>query len=97
MFVQRVGELCRKQGLSYSKFARASGIGFRTAKELYEDPSYQMNTITLYKCCKFFNLPLTELLVESDKSIDSNIATSDTSIRINKSAPCKRSQATFVC
>lgn len=64
MFYQRVGELCRDRGLSYSKFARAAGVGFRTAKELYEDPSCQMSTVTLYKCCKFFNVPSTEVLVE---------------------------------
>ncbi len=68
MFIQRVGDLCRERGLSYTKFARGANVGFRTAKELYEKPTAQMNTITLYKCSKFFNVPITELLIEEPES-----------------------------
>ncbi len=66
MFKQRVGVIAKERGLSYTKFARAAGIGFRTAKELFENQDTQMNTITLYKCSKFFNVSITELLVEAD-------------------------------
>lgn len=68
MFKQRVGELMRERGWSYGKFSRASGVGRRTAQALYEDPYCQMNTITLYKCSKFFNVPITELLVEEEQT-----------------------------
>ena len=63
MFRHRVGEFIKLRGLTYSKFARAAGVGMRTAKELYEDPCCQMNTITLYKCCVFFGVQPSELLV----------------------------------
>lgn len=69
MFRQRVGAICQERGLSYTKFARNAGIGFRTAKELYYNPNAQMNTVTLYKCSKFFGVPITDLLVESDEAV----------------------------
>ena len=68
MFRQRVGELMRERGLSYSKFSRATRIGMQRSKDLYENPLAQMNTTTLYRCSKFFNVPITELLVEDEQS-----------------------------
>ncbi len=64
MFRHRVGELMRVQGLTYSRFARANDIGMETAKQLYENPYYQMNTSTLYRCCKFFSAQPGDLLVD---------------------------------
>jgi DNA-binding Xre family transcriptional regulator len=64
MFGHRVGELMRSQGLTYSRFARATDIGMATAKQLYENPYYQMSTSTLYRCCKFFGVQPGDLLVE---------------------------------
>lgn len=64
MFGHRVGELMRSQGLTYSRFARTTDIGMATAKQLYENPYYQMNMSTLYRCCKFFGVQPGDLLVE---------------------------------
>lgn len=62
MFRHRVGELMRSQGLTYSQFGRLSKVGMQTARELYEDPYYQMGASTLYKCCKFFGVQPGDLL-----------------------------------
>lgn len=68
MFKHRARELMQEHQLTYSKFSRASGVGMQTAKQLWEDPYYQMGIDTLYKCSKFFGVPITELLVEDDES-----------------------------
>lgn len=62
MFRQRVGELMRSRGLTYSKFARSANVGMETARQLYEDPYYQMSSSTLYTCCKFFGVQPGDLL-----------------------------------
>lgn len=52
----------REREVSYSKLARSADIGMATAKELYENPYYQMNIATLYKCCRFFGVQPGDLL-----------------------------------
>jgi len=54
------------RGLSYSRFARAADVGMETARQLYENPYYQMNMSTLYRCCKFFSVQPGDLLVEME-------------------------------
>ena len=66
MFRHRVGELMQARGLTYSRFARSADIGMATARQLYENPYYQMNTSTLYRCCKFFDVQPGDLLVEME-------------------------------
>lgn len=68
MFKHRVGDLMKDKGITYSQLARRAGIGMQTARDLASDPCYQMGIDTLYKCCKFFGVPATDLLVESDTS-----------------------------
>lgn len=63
----KVGELIKARKLTYSKFARASGIGMQTAKQLYEDPCYLLKPVTLEKCCIFFNVKPGDIL-EIDKA-----------------------------
>lgn len=63
----------RSRGLSYSRLARSAEIGMETARRLYDDPYYQMNTSTLYKCCKFFGVQPGDLL-EIEPSNESHVA-----------------------
>lgn len=63
MLRQKVGELMRARGLTYSRFARAAGVGMRTARDLYDNPYYHLEPPTLIKCCKFFNVQPGDLLI----------------------------------
>ncbi len=67
MFKHRVGELMRQRGVTYSQLSRRADIGMQTCRMLYENPYYEMNTGTLYRCSKFFGVPITDLLVETDE------------------------------
>ncbi len=58
----------KEKGVTYSQLSRRAGIGMQTAKDLASDPCYQMGIDTLYKCCKFFGVSATDLLVEADNS-----------------------------
>lgn len=66
---QRVGELIRQHNLTYSKFARKSGISMGTARALYEDPYHNLTGSTLLRCAEFFKVESRELVVEEDEEV----------------------------
>lgn len=63
----KIGELIREAGLSYSQFGRRAGIGMRTAKELYDNPYYLLETPTLMKCAQFFDIKPGELVIDEEQ------------------------------
>lgn len=69
---QRIGDLIRERGLTYSKFARASGVSMPTARKLYEDPYYNLTGSTLLRSAEFFGVEPGELVIEEsqERSLD---------------------------
>jgi DNA-binding Xre family transcriptional regulator len=57
----------KEREITYSQLSRRAGIGMQTAKDLAADPCYQMGIDTLYKCCKFFGVAPSDLLVEEQR------------------------------